>query len=405
MKDRAVLVVEAQSIGAVAVIRSLGRAGWNVHACATTGDALGLRSRFATRAVCSPDYDDPHYVDWLQAYVEKNHIACIVPSENLLLRIRDRFREFAPLLPLAGDAAIVYRGLSKHDVHCALLDAGAETAAHLPPTMTWSDGQPMPALSALTALPAPYFIKADGLHARRRGVGGAVIRADDAPAARDMIGKLQNQYTHLLIQGFVPGRGVGAFFLLWNGQVRARFMHRRLHEVPHTGGHSSLRASHFSEEILEDALARLRALDWTGVAMLDYRVEEATGTPWFIEMNGRFRGSLHLAMYAGVDFPRILLECFSGRCPEGPPPSWRPGVRARLSVPLDVQHVVSKVRDPALPVRSKLAAVLEFGLLSLDPRVHSDLLFPGDRRLHYIMLRQFAARLTGNGRVGRARLP
>jgi len=398
-----VLVVEAQSIGAVAVIRSLGRAGYNVHACATSDDALGLHSRFASRAVRSPDYDSTGYEDWLQSYVEQNDVACIVPSENLLLRIRDRFDEFSPLLPLSADAATVYRGLSKHDVHQAFLGAGPGVAAHLPPTLLWSDGQPLPSASALDALPGPLFIKADGVHARRRGQSGAVVRADDTRHALARLSELKSAYTRLLVQGFVPGRGVGAFFLIWNGEVRARFMHQRLHEVPHTGGNSSLRASHFSEAILDDALARLRALDWVGVAMLEYRLDDASGTPWFIEMNGRFWGSLHLALYAGVDFPRILVECFTGRCPAGPPPSWEPGVRARLSVPLDVQHVVSKVRDPALPVHSKLAALLEFCLLSLDPRVHSDLLFPGDRRLHYIMMRQYGARLLRYARGGGAR--
>ena len=76
----------------------------------------------------------------------------------------------------------------------------------------------------------------------------------------------------------------------------------------------------------------------------------------------------------------------------------KPGVLARLSVPLDVQHVISKLRDPGLARRSKLAALLEFAVLSLDPRVHSDLLFPGDRRLHYIMLYRYAALLIRHRR-------
>jgi hypothetical protein len=337
-------------------------------------------------------------VDWLQSYIARNDVACIIPSENLLLRIRDDYDAFAPLFPLSADATVVYRGLSKHDTHCTLLAAGGHAAAHLPPTLLWSDGQPLPAAAALDTLPAPLFIKADGVHARRQGVSGTVLRAADTRGALAQMGRLQSAYTRLLVQGFVPGRGTGAFLLLWNGDVRASFMHRRIHEVPHTGGNSSLRASHFSQEILDDALARLRALNWTGVAMLEYRVDEATGRPWFIELNGRFWGSLHLALYAGVDFPRILVDCFDGHCPPGPPPSWKTGVRARLSVPLDVQWVLSRVADPTVAAHSKIAAVLEFCLLSLDPRVRSDLLFPGDRRLHYIMLRQYARRLIRHRR-------
>ena len=49
-----VLVPEAHAIGMIAVIRSLGRAGYPVHAAASRPDALGLQSKFAAHAVHFP---------------------------------------------------------------------------------------------------------------------------------------------------------------------------------------------------------------------------------------------------------------------------------------------------------------------------------------------------------------
>ena len=47
-------MVQADSLGAVAVIRSLGRAGYRVHAASTRSDALGFRSRYAEEGTTSP---------------------------------------------------------------------------------------------------------------------------------------------------------------------------------------------------------------------------------------------------------------------------------------------------------------------------------------------------------------
>ena len=49
-----VLVPQAGSLGAVGVIRSLGRAGYPVHACAESADALGLHSRWVRTARVQP---------------------------------------------------------------------------------------------------------------------------------------------------------------------------------------------------------------------------------------------------------------------------------------------------------------------------------------------------------------
>ena len=46
----------------------------------------------------------------------------------------------------------------------------------------------------------------------------------------------------------------------------------------------------------------LDELNWHGVAMVEFKVTE-DGTPYLMEINTRFWGSLQLAIDAGVDFP------------------------------------------------------------------------------------------------------
>ncbi|HVH13291.1 MAG TPA: ATP-grasp domain-containing protein, partial [Longimicrobium sp.] len=147
----------------------------------------------------------------------------------------------------------------------------------------------------------------------------------------------------VLVQQRVIGPGVGIFLLLWDDRVRAVFAHRRLREKPPSGGVSVYRESVAPDPALVDRAVRLlRGVGWQGVAMVELKVEAATGTPYLMEVNGRFWGSLQLAIDAGVDFPALLLDAAFGTSP-APPPAWRPGIRSRWWWG-DVDHLIARAR-------------------------------------------------------------
>jgi len=89
------------------------------------------------------------------------------------------------------------------------------------------------------------------------------------------------------------------------GAAQLRFAHRRLHEWPPEGGVSTWCRSIPLDSAgppLAQSEALLRALDWSGPAMVEYRYDPATGRSWLMEVNGRFWGSLPLAYHARHDF-------------------------------------------------------------------------------------------------------
>lgn len=376
--DRPVLVSDTETLGAIAVVRSLGRAGYPAHACSTDSNALGLRSRYGRMRVVCPAYQSPLFIPWLREYVRRHEIKALVPSENLLLHLRPHFEEFALLLPFSSVERVLYAGLSKHDLFNSLMREGAFQLA--PALLVDRDGN-LPSLDALRALGLPLYVKADACYADDQAVS-TVRKCESAEEAQQQLSQLLCSYATAIVQGHVPGKGVGVFALRWRGQLLAEFMHRRLHEVPHTGGVSSLRESWWHPRIRDEALAILEHLDWEGVAMLEYRYDEQHDTFSLIEMNGRFWGSLHLALYAGVDFPRLLLDAHQGNL-DPRPPSFERGIRCRHTLPAELQHTWSALRDTNLPADRRLGAVTEFVRLSLDPTMHSDLAFPGDRGLYW----------------------
>ena len=99
------------------------------------------------------------------------------------------------------------------------------------------------------------------------------------------------------------GVGMGVELLANKGEILVSFMHQRVHE-PLMGGGSSYRKSvSLRHGMLEAAGKLIAAMDYTGVAMVEYKLNTATGEWVFIEINARFWGSIPLAVAAGVDFP------------------------------------------------------------------------------------------------------
>src|SRR2546421_632895 len=115
-----------------------------------------------------------------------------------------------------------------------------------------------------------------------------------------------------VIQGIVAGRGKGVFALCDRGEPVAWFGHERLRDVRPSGSGSSLRRSIPLDPRLRDPAARLlAAMAWHGPVMVEFR-DDGAGEPSLIEVNGRFWGSLELAIASGVDFPKLWVELLRG---------------------------------------------------------------------------------------------
>jgi hypothetical protein len=389
-----VLVTDAHAIGSVGVIRSLGRAGYRVYAASSEPRAIGLRSSFAERSVVYPSFESDRiaFKDWLRATIDNETITAIVPSEGMLLAIRDEYDRFRGLLPLNADPSIVYAGMSKCDLFERFAGTALET--RLPPYILLRADDPIPGSESLARLGLPLFVKADSTYAND-GAGDSLVRRCVAVEdAQTTLRQLRGSYGRLLIQGYAAGIGVGAFLLRWNGRILGRFMHRRLHEVPHTGGASSYREAWWNDAIFDDARARIEALQWQGVGMFEYRWNPLTDDFRLLEFNGRFWGSIHLALFAGVDFPRLLLDAFFGH--EEFCEAFDLKTRSRWTFPRDVEYVWSRLKDDSLSTAARLGSVLEFFKLGLDPRVHSDLSFAKDRMLYLHGILQAFSRWTGH---------
>ena len=107
-----------------------------------------------------------------------------------------------------------------------------------------------------------------------------------------------------LLQEYCAGDGVGIEILMWNGRPQVTFQHRRWRENPPSGGVSVLaEAQEPDPGLLDQSIRLLNGLSWQGVAMVEFKVDSTKARWWLMEVNGRYWGSLPLALNAGVPFP------------------------------------------------------------------------------------------------------
>src|SRR5208282_1432568 len=77
-------------------------------------------------------------------------------------------------------------------------------------------------------------------------------------------------------------------------------------------------AEHPDPALVEPSLALLRALQWEGVAMVEFKVRADGSNAVLMEVNGRYWGTISLPVSAGLDFPLYHWQVAHSEQPEIP---------------------------------------------------------------------------------------
>ncbi len=115
-----------------------------------------------------------------------------------------------------------------------------------------------------------------------------------------------------MLQEYITGDGC-AFFAVYNkGECGLTFQHKRVREYPVSGGASVCAKSYNNELVQKYGKMLLDSLNWHGVAMVEFKLNDKD-TPILMEINPKFWGSTDLALEAGVNFPKALIDIHQGK--------------------------------------------------------------------------------------------
>ncbi|MBW2018278.1 MAG: ATP-grasp domain-containing protein [Deltaproteobacteria bacterium] len=323
----------------LAAVRALGKKGVGVTVGETTWLATAAFSRYCCHRVRypSPLLDPEGFVDRLLSLFSRNRYRLLLPMEDATLELVSRhLKDFSqwtylPIVPPEKLAAARDKG-------SVLRLAGR---LGIPSPKTWRFRDPAEVERVARKLPYPLVIKP---RISSGALGVSYVHGPEALAGQYRA--IHRIFPFPLIQEYIPreGAGFGASILMdENHRVRASFVHKRLREYPVSGGASTLRESVRRDDLLEMARTLLEALEWTGVAMVEFKLDPRDGICKLMEINPRFWGSLALAIASGVNFPYLLYRMSLG---ENFPPvdRYKVGVRCRWLLPGDILHFLHNPR-------------------------------------------------------------
>ena len=388
---RQVLVLDADQLSTLAVVRSLGRHGCAVTAAAASPHAIAFQSRYASQHLIYPDPLQQHraFLEWLTNTLTNHSFDLMIPVTDRsivpILTIRNALEALSPIA--IAPNLVMEQVVSKCRMHSLALEAGLDVPE------SWIIKAPA-ALDAIEPRNGfPLVVKAERSLAWLDGYGQALETryVADRATLKD-IGARYALYGDVLVQSRVMGHGVGLGLLARDGLLLHCFQYRRLHELPLTGGGSAYRVSETLDPVLEGQATELvRQLGWHGAMMLEFKYDPRAKMYWFIEANGRFWGGLPLALAAGVDFPRHLVSLYQNQPVSQS--AYSAGVRGR-NLERDIDWTRSAVRHADIPMTRIVSDALKLVL----PREHIDSFAVDDPRPLVSEVQRIGCRLISAAR-------
>jgi predicted ATP-grasp superfamily ATP-dependent carboligase/thymidylate kinase len=302
-----VLVTDVSRGCSIAIIRSLGRAGYRVIAADSDPKCIGFKSKYVWKSLVypSPEVSPDKFTACLLNEIKSHRVDLIIPTTELviqpIIKNRELFEAQAQLaLPPTGQYRVV---TNKQKT----MDLAKKLGVPVPRTQIVETAED--ALKYADELGWPIVLKP--ITSAKMSTEGRVESFEVTYAAsKDELQQLMQKFEgkcEVLLQKYHDGIGYGIEVLMHEGNLIAAFSHKRLREYPISGGASSYRESvELDEALFTYADALLKELKWTGLAMVEFKVDGREKI--LMEINGRVWGSLPLAIASGVDFPLMLAE-------------------------------------------------------------------------------------------------
>ena len=340
---RALVVEQGWSRGALAAVRALAAAGWTVGVAAPDPRGLALWSRSRAQG---------HLIRPLQpsvdAFVESvadavrdgGYDVVFGAGEAELLALSAGREALGAAFPHAPHPAVL-RAVDKGELAQAAAMVGIAVPDEIDVDEVANESTPVVVKARLHARPdvpgAPPRIDSTVV------VGRTAVRRRVAEI-RALGGDPQVQVFHtgrLTAYAAVHGRsGEGVVADSW--QRAARIW------PPDAGASCRAETVLADEALTARAEALLAELDWFGLAELQFLVGD-DGIPRLIDLNGRFYGSLSLAVAAGANLPAVWADLAVGR---------RPPARVRAATGVHYQWGTADLRRAVRERRGGLLADL-----------------------------------------------
>jgi D-aspartate ligase len=333
------VVVDVGWVNGLAAIRSLGRAGIRVLALDHRPSALGFRSRYAEPVVTPDPQDEETFVSFLEGLDVEGAPVFATHDEplNAIARAAGRLggRFLYPFPP--------WRVLATIQTKRGQLDAAERAGVATPRTA--HPGSAAEARAEAERIGFPVLVKPSSTEGFKRRFGKQAFRCASAGEVERAYGEAEPYEP--MVQEVIPGGDDELYtlgsYLSQGGEALGLFCGRKLRQTPPGVGTCRVGEAVWVEEVVEQGLKLLRALEFHGLSQVEFKRDARDDAYKLMEVNPRLFQWHGLAAACGVDLPLIAYRDLTGERVE---PVSANGTRKRWAITLQAGESPAVQRPP-----------------------------------------------------------
>lgn len=348
-----VLLTDGENTNTLAAIRLLGKNGFSCYVLSKSKDCICAHSKYCTGSFVVGEPKCKNYIENLEKVLCKNHFDILLPigfnSHKAIILEKERLEKYVRV-PTVGYAQFEIAGEKDKTYRFA-----EEMGILVPKNFEITCKEDFKKVTEF-----PVVIKA----VEECGSVEYAKNYDELVSKyKKVLQKFPLHNSIPIVQEYIPGdNGYGFFGLYWKGKLVSWYTHERIHMYPPNGGPSTFARTTRVDKVYRDGRNFLDALNWHGVAMVEFKRHEGNGKFYLIEVNPKYWGSLDLGIAADAEFPlyHIMLALNEKVAIKDA----KYGVRFRW-VDRDLKYAMAK--------RPKLVNVIKWFLLFFDPRIKNNI--------------------------------
>lgn len=342
-----VLVLDGKSIASVSIVRSLGKRGIAVTCGEEYRACPGFFSRYVRSRVVYPSAEKhPElFLERIRHILKNDKYDLVVPIRDettmLLAEHRDELSQYTRV-PTAP-----YETIMKARNKISTLNIAIDNDIPCPRTYFPDEKGCLAELSENVTYPAL-------VRPCESSGGRGIVLVDSAERLETEYVRVKRGYGQAFVQEYVPSKeGRYLVHALFNERSEpvAACVIQTVRCYPINGGPTAVGETVINAEVLNYGLKMLKAMDWQGVAEVEFLMDERDSKPKLLEVNPRFGMPVGLAVSAGIDIPYLLYSMTSNRNSESTYEyGYKAGIRWRWLFPQDILWFLA-TRDKASAAR------------------------------------------------------
>jgi predicted ATP-grasp superfamily ATP-dependent carboligase len=301
-----VLATDADRKNALAIVRCLAKKGYTVYCAGHQKQSMCFLSKYCSKKFIytHPEKNTDDFVNDIEHIVKNNNIDILLPvsaSATIPLSFHKKRLEQNVTIPISD-----YEIISKAHNKETMLKIAEKCNVPIPQTFSPKNIEEVQDLADSVTYPA--VIKPRKSSASR-GIQ-YVHSKKELLAKYPIYGEVDKtfDFSHPLIQEYIPGEIHDVCILANNGKTRAGLTQKRIWTYPVNGGGGVVNQTTDEPDLMKMAERLTKSLNWNGVTQVEFKIDSRNDSPKLMEANAKFWGTLELSIAAGICFPDLLCQ-------------------------------------------------------------------------------------------------